>query len=54
MDDYDTFPRNSAKRIFDIGYSGKSITDTEEKCFADYVIDNEKKSCGDHSTDNEG
>ena len=24
MDDYDTFPRNSAKRIFDIGYSGKS------------------------------
>ena len=24
MDDYDTFPRNSAKRIFDIGYLGKS------------------------------
>ena len=26
MDDYDTFPRNSAKRIFDIEYSTKSST----------------------------
>ena len=29
MDDYDTFPRNSAKRIFDIGYSGKSTYDSK-------------------------
>ena len=31
MDDYDTFPRNSAKRIFDIGYSGKSINRLSER-----------------------